>query len=107
MNSKLALRIRLDKVGNKDDTLAEWLDDIKCVDELMCAENANFKSVAKATRKSTRCANTLAELSRRVNMNNNFAPNNAASSSASHSILPKLSSVERQLLYDNKGCLKC
>ena len=107
MNSKLALRVRLDKAGNKDNTLAEWLDDIKCVDELMRAENANFESIAKATRESTRHANTLAELSRCVNTNNNFVPNNAASSSASHSVLPKLSSVKRQLLYDNEGCLKC
>jgi hypothetical protein len=107
MNSKLVLRVRLDKAGNKDNTLAEWLDNIKCVDELMRAENANFELIAKATRKSTRRANTLAEPSRHVNTNNNFVPNNAASSSASCSVLPKLSSVERQLLYDNEGCLKC
>ena len=107
MNSKLALRVRLDKVGNKDNTLAEWLDNIKCVDELMRAENANFESIVKATHKSTRRTNTLAEPSRHVNTNNNFVPNNATSSSASRSVLPKLSSVKRQLLYDNEGCLKC
>jgi RNase H-like domain found in reverse transcriptase/Integrase zinc binding domain len=107
MNSKLALCVRLDKAGNKDDTLAEWLDNIKCVDELMCAENANFESISKATRESTRRANTLAEPSCCVNTNNNFVPNNAASSSTSHSVLPKLSSVKRQLLYNNEGCLKC
>jgi len=73
----------------------------------MHAENANFESIMKATRESTRHANTLAEPSHRVNTNNNFVTNNAASSSASRPILPKLSSVEWQLLYDNEGCLKC
>jgi hypothetical protein len=94
MNSRLALRIRLEKVGNKNKALGAWLDDIKSIDELMRAENANFESIAKAARESTRRANTLAEPSRRVNTNNNSAPNNAASSSTSRPILPKLSSTE-------------
>src|ERR1700729_3476704 len=107
MNSRLTLRIWLKKAGDKNKTLGEWLDDIKCVDELMRAENANFELIAKAARESTRRANTLTKPSRHVNTNNNSVPNNATSSSASCPILPKLSSIERQLLYDNEGCLKC
>jgi hypothetical protein len=107
MSSKLALRIRLEKAVDKTKALGAWLDDVKNVDELMRAENANFESIAKAARESTRRANTLAEPSRRVNMTNNSASNNASLSSAARPVLPKLSSIERQLLYDNEGCLKC
>jgi hypothetical protein len=46
MNLRLALRIRLEKAGDKNKTLGAWLDDIKRVDELMRAENANFESIA-------------------------------------------------------------
>ena len=52
------------------------------------------------------CANTLAEPSCCMNTNNSSASHNASSSS-SRPTLPKLTAAERQLLFDNEGCLKC
>ena len=107
MNSKLALHVRLKKANDKTKSLSDWFDDIKDVDELICAETANFESIAKASRESTRCANVLVEPSRCTNTNNNLMAHNTAFSLNSRPTLPKLTSVERQLLFDNKGCLKC
>ena len=110
MNAKLALRCRLEKAGaNKDNvplTLVAWLDAIKCVDELIRSKHADFHELALKACKSTRHSNTLAEPSRRINSNNTTNASSSASSS-NRPILPKLTSVERQLLYDNEGCLKC
>lgn len=113
MNPKLALRCRLEKAGvvqNNDlNKLATWLTDIKRVDDLIRAERADFHEFALKTRESTRRSNTLTEPSRRVNSAPVITVNtsNAPIPSTSRAILPKLTSTERQLLYDNEGCLKC
>jgi hypothetical protein len=43
MNPKVALRVRLEKVTNKNKNL-----------RVFCAENANFESIAKAAWENTR-----------------------------------------------------
>ena len=99
INATLALCCRLEKVtftGN----LTKWLDDVKCVDGLINAEQANFQALAKKSRETSRCTNSLAEPPRRTNTTTNVP-------AANHISLPKLTSVEHQLLYDNEGCLKC
>jgi hypothetical protein len=53
MNPKLALHVCLEK-GDKYETLPSWLTEIKCIDDLMCAECVDFDALAKATHKSTR-----------------------------------------------------
>jgi len=103
MNPKLALRVRLEK-GDKYETLDKWLTEIRRIDDLIRAERADFDALTKATREGTRRANTLAELSRRTNSKPASVLNTASGSRPS---LPKLTSVEHQLIYDNEGCLKC
>jgi hypothetical protein len=103
MYPKLALCVRLEK-AEKYEKLSTWLNEMLCIDKLMRNERADFDALAKSTRENTCCNNTLSEPSRHTNSNNS-APLNAASSS--RAILPKLTQVERQLLYDNEGCLKC
>jgi hypothetical protein len=99
INTTLALRCRLEKVtftGN----LTKWLDDVKCVDGLINTEQANFQALAKKSHETSRCTNSLAEPPCHTNTSTNVPAANRIS-------LPKLTSVERQLLYDNEGCLKC
>jgi hypothetical protein len=98
MSQKLALRCRLSKSNEKED-FKEWLTEVKHVDDLVHAECAYFESLAKATRDSSCRNNALAEPSRRANMS--FAISSTRIS------LPKLTEIERKLLYDNDGCLKC
>lgn len=109
MNPKLTLCCHLKKAGtNKDNaplTLVAWLNAIKDVDELICTEQADFHELAMKAHESTRRSNMLAKPSRRVNTNNMNSSNMASSSN--RPVLPKLTSTERQLLYDNEGCLKC
>ncbi|KIM72369.1 hypothetical protein PILCRDRAFT_16192 [Piloderma croceum F 1598] len=108
MNTKLALCCHLEKArANKDNvllTLVAWLDAIKCIDKLICTKQADFHELTLKARESTRHSNTLAEPLCCVNANNTTNSANAASSS-NHPVLPKLTSAERQLLYDNEGCL--
>jgi hypothetical protein len=101
MNAKLALRCRLEKI-DAGGTLPKWLDEVKRIDDLIRAERADFDAFTKTTRDNTRRSNMLSEPSRCANVTAN--PNN---SNTSRPVLPKLTSVERQLLYDNEGCLKC
>lgn len=54
MNPKVALRVRLEKAGDKTKKLEAWIDDIRRIDDLICAENANFESIAKAMREHPR-----------------------------------------------------
>ena len=116
MNPKLALCCRLEKAGvTKDNAapkLSTWLDDIKCVDGLIRGEQADFHEFALKAHEITRRSNTLAEPSRHANLNstsyaNTMNTSNAPASSSSRPVLPKLSSADRQLLYNNEGCLKC
>jgi hypothetical protein len=102
MNATLALRCRLEKITS-DGMLAEWLDDVSHVDDLLCTENANFQALAKSSHEASRRTSTFAKLSCRSYTNNN----NAIPASANCITLPKLTGVERQLLYDNDSCLKC
>ena len=99
---QLALHCRLEK-SNKTEVFKDWLTKVKCVDDLMHAEKADFEALAKATHKVGRCNNTLSELSHCANTNNG-----TTSSSASTCIsLPKLSDIECKLLFNIEGCLKC
>ena len=107
MNSKLALCVCLEKENDKTKSLGDWLDNIKDIDELIHAATANFESIAKASHESTRCANVLTKPSSHANTNNNLMSNNTTSFLNSCPTLPKLTSVECQLLFDNEGCLKC
>jgi hypothetical protein len=102
MTQKLALRCRLEKLS-KTEAFKDWLTEVKHVDDLVRAERADFEMLAKATRDAGRRTNTLTEPSRRVNTNNN----GTSASTSTRVNLPKLTDVERRLLYDNDGCLKC
>jgi hypothetical protein len=103
MNQKLALRCRLEKSSKVED-FEKWLAEIRRIDDLVRAEKAEFESLAKATRETTRCTNTLAEPSHHANAHSVPA---APAASDSCLVLPKLLETERRLLYDNEGCLKC
>jgi hypothetical protein len=109
MTQKLALRCHLEKCS-KVEKFNEWLTEVKCVDDLIRVERAEFEQLAKATRNAGRRANTLAEPSRRANSNNSVT---AASTSIANSnsttcvTLPRLTDIERKLLSDNGGCFKC
>jgi hypothetical protein len=72
--------------------------EVKHVDHLLRADCAELENLQKAHRDATRRANTLTEPSRNANV---------APSSSSRTALPKLLDTERQLLFDNEGCLKC
>jgi hypothetical protein len=66
MNQKLALRCRLEKLS-KVDEFEKWLAEIRRIDDLVKNEKAEFESLARATRETTRRNNALAEPSRRSN----------------------------------------
>lgn len=104
MNQKLALRCRLEK-SSKVVKFEDWLVEIKRVDDLMRAERADFEALAKATREVNRRANTLSEPSRRANTN--YQPGGPSIKASYRPTLSRLLDSERQLLYDNQGCLKC
>jgi hypothetical protein len=108
MNTTLALRSRLEKVVTTG-TLNNWMNEIKRVDDLICAEHVRFEAIAKASRELTRHSNVLADPSCRANTNLNQTVNNNSTTSTivPRVNLPKLTSVECQLLFDNEGCLKC
>jgi hypothetical protein len=74
------------------------------MDDLVKNEKAEFEALARATRKNTRCGNTLAEPSHCVNA---LSTPTAPTTSNSCLVLPKLLETERRLIYDNEGCLKC
>ena len=99
MDAKLALCCCLEKIGSEG-TLAEWLDDMSCVDNLFRTERANFDALTKSSRENSRRNNAFAKPSHHVNTNTNTSSTNCIA-------LPKLTAVEHQLLYDNNGCLKC
>jgi len=101
MTQKLALRCRLERC-NEATGLEKWLIEVKRVDDLLHIERAEFESLAKATHDAGRCNNAFAEPSRCANV----APASSLSSSTRIS-LPKLTPIERKLIYDNEGCLKC
>ena len=102
MTQKLALRCRLERC-NEATGLEKWLIEVKRVDDLLRIERAEFESLAKATRDAGRRNNAFAEPSRRANV----APASSSLSSSTCISLPKLTPIERKLIYDNEGCLKC
>jgi len=107
MDQKLALRCRLEK-SSKIEGFNLWITEVKRIDDLVRAERANFESLAKATREAGRRNNNLCEPSRRGNAYNPPSSSaNTANSASSRPMLPRLTDAERQLLYDNEGCLKC
>jgi hypothetical protein len=101
MTQKLALHCRLERC-NEATGLKKWLIKVKCVDDLLRIERAEFESLAKATCDASRRNNTFAKPSHCANV----APA-SSSSSSTHISLPKLTPIERKLIYNNEGCLKC
>ena len=99
MEERLSKKCTAEKT-NKIVKFKEWLSDVKRVDDLLRAERKEFEAIAKNSREAGRRQNALAEPSRRFNSS---APN----SNAGRKSCPKLTDMERQLLYDNEGCLKC
>jgi hypothetical protein len=107
LSPKLALRCRLVKAA-KIEKFEDWLSEIKRVDDLIRAERSDFEALAKSTRENSRRANALSEPSRRLNTNTaTTASSSTITSSQNRVTLPKLTELERKLLYDNEGCLKC
>lgn len=108
MSQKLALRCHLEK-SSQVKQFPKWITEIRRIDDLMCNEKSEFEALAKSTREAGRRTNTLSEPSRRAN-NTNYPSNQHAQSSnatGTRPTLPRLTESERQLLYDNEGCLKC
>jgi hypothetical protein len=68
INTKLTLHCCLEKITS-DGMLAEWLDNVSHVDDLLRSKEATFKSLAKKSHEATRHTNTFAEPSRRINTN--------------------------------------
>jgi hypothetical protein len=99
MNANLTLCCHLEKITS-DGTLAEWLNDMFHVDNFLCTKCANFDALTKTSHETSRQTSTFAEPSHCNNTNTN-------TTSANCIVLPKLTGVEHQLLYDNDGCLKC
>jgi len=86
INATLALCCCLEKVVSED-PLAKWLDNVKHIDGLISAKHVTFDALTKKSRKTLRCTNPLAELSRRANTNNN-------TNTANCTTLPKITSVK-------------
>jgi hypothetical protein len=99
MEERLSKKCTAEKT-NKIVKFKEWLSDVKHVDDLLRAERKEFEAIAKNSREAGRRQNALAEPSRRFN-------SSASNSNAGRKSCPKLTDMERQLLYDNEGCLKC
>jgi len=97
MDTKLTLCCHLEKIGSEG-MLAEWLDDMSHVDDLLHTKHTNFDVLAKSSCENSRHNNTFAEPSHCANTN---------TSTTNHVALPKLTAMKCQLLYDNNGCLKC
>jgi hypothetical protein len=90
---------------NKEVDIKKWLGEVKRVDDTMRAEHREFEAIATASRESSRKANPLGEPSNCANtqLNRTTTPRTATPLGK----LPKLTETERQLLFDNDGCLKC
>jgi hypothetical protein len=83
--------------------LREWLHNVKKVDDQMRAERMEFEQIAKAQREHARRTYNAPEPTSRPTNNNNRGPRPDGAVTR----LPKLTQRERQLLFDNEGCLKC
>jgi hypothetical protein len=68
INTKLTLHCCLEKITS-DGMLAEWLDNVSHVDNLLRSKEATFKSLAKKSHEATRHTSTFAEPSHRINTN--------------------------------------
>jgi hypothetical protein len=90
--------------ANKVQGLKKWLVEVKRLDDLMRAERKEFESIARAGRESNRRSNPLGEPSQRANAP---AASGSRTTRPGGKTLPKLTESERQLLFDNDGCLKC
>jgi hypothetical protein len=91
---------------NQENDFKKWLVEVKRVDDLMNAERKEFENIAKASREASRRGNQFGEPSLKANTRNP-PRNQTTSSSSSTPRLSKLTDTERQLLFDNEGCLKC
>jgi hypothetical protein len=109
IDANLARKCNSEKVDKVID-FKEWLNEVKRVDENVRAERHEFELIAKASHESNRRHNnTLTEPSRRANTNTTTATSSSSVATQTNSFktCPRLTPAERQLLYDNEGCLKC
>lgn len=69
MQQRLALHCHLEK-SNLVKVFRDWLMEVKCVDDLLRSERADFEALAKSTCKANRCNNMLTEPSCCANTSN-------------------------------------
>jgi len=100
----------------KEDTLDKWLDKVKIIDEKKRRERQQQRTDAEEATRSHLKWNTtsagLTEPSRRYNTFRGAPTNKPWVSSRGKPFdatkaLPKLTDMERTLLFNNEGCLKC
>jgi hypothetical protein len=91
---------------NEEKGFRQWAHVVKIVDEIMCAEQAEFETIAKTIRDTSHRTHPLGGPSARANT----APplgNHTHKAEGGIVKLLKLMGKECQLLFDNSGCLKC
>ena len=106
----------MDNKRIKEDELDKWLNKVKILDEKKCRERQQQRAdVDEAARMHLKCNTVsagLSEQSRRYNTfcsattDKPFAGTKGKTFDATKALL-KLMEVERSLLFDNEGCLKC
>jgi hypothetical protein len=103
MNDLLAHRCANAK-ANKEGEIKKWLADMKRIEDTMRAERREFEEIAKVACDNGRHSNALGEPSNHTNVS---STRDAAKGAPISGKLPKLTELERRLLFDNEGCLKC
>jgi hypothetical protein len=107
MEDLLARRCANAKI-NKTVSLKAWLGEVKRADDMMRAERKEFEAIAKAHCDTNRKAYPLGEPSNHANVSAvSSCGGGRAGGSRGTNRLPKLTEAERQLLFNNEGCLKC
>jgi hypothetical protein len=100
----------------KEDTLDKWLDKVKVVDKKKCREcqqqRADAEEAACSHLKQNTTSAGLTKPLRRYNTfhggpTDKLQGNNRGRPFDPMKSLPKLTETEHNLLFDNKGCLKC
>jgi hypothetical protein len=108
MATKLALRYHLKK-NPLIEKFEDWLIEVKHVDDLIRLERKDFEERTRAAHDTSRRNNN--NFSDPPCRGGNVPPipvsNPTVAPTNARIILPKLTQVERTLLFDNEGCLKC
>ena len=80
----------------------EWITEIKCVDDIIYADRADFEVLIISRHEAGRDSNTLFKPLHQANMIQ--TTNTTTATSSSHLSIPKLIDIKCHLLYNNEGC---